>query len=538
MPLLTSAFALAEKLGGKPRVLFTIAIGARMWRHAGSVKDVTVTATGLTYKAAKIQVDSDIERRDETGPQRITVKMGIRLPVVAALRGAGTTEPMYMGIHRYHPSVGGTPARWAFGEIKSVGVKRGWCVVEFETDEAAWEDDVPRAIFAPHCQKDTYSPECGVNMDDFAVDAAVTDVDGLSITVDSVSGKADGYFGNGGLLKLGNNFYHVLTQVGTTLTLFRPPPRGLSLPAAVTLYPGDDLTHETCRDKFDNLDNFLGFKWLPSSDPTTDLEIRGPDVLFAPHEPPDPPAYTTPAKYAWLRALAASLTLDGSGNVSTWDDSSGNGHDATQGDAAKRPGALSLGPDPITGTERAVVGFGPSSLDNPYGHVGAGGSETALAIDLSGLGSTAELFVAFSSAEDPVTIARALLELHASGRGNNALILKPDGSISDGTGIDAEIQFTYRPGISLKGGRHVLNHSITSTRWSVRLDGQLLWTALATDLPGFAVGWNNPGVLGAGNNGASWIGPWYGLLAYENILNGADRATSLAYMQTGLGSPA
>ncbi len=264
-PLLSDALSLAEKLGGKPKVLFTIAIGARMWRYAQAARNVTVAASGLTYYAAKIQVDGDVERKNETGPTRIPVKMAIRLDVVAAMREI-QTEPMYLGIHRYHASAGGLPARWAYGEIASVGVTRGWCHVELETDEAAWEREIPRATFGPQCQWSPYTPECGVNAEDFKFETTITDIDRSVIEVASVDGHADGYYSQG-IAKVGNSLVHIGKHTGTTLRLFGALPTGTVVTDAITLYAGDDLTKATCKTTFNNLDAFMGFPWMPDRDP-------------------------------------------------------------------------------------------------------------------------------------------------------------------------------------------------------------------------------------------------------------------------------
>jgi hypothetical protein len=532
-PLLGSAWAAAERLGGKPKILFTFVVGTRMWRYVQGNADVTVLRTGLTYTAAQIQVDGDTDRRDDLGPQRIAVRIGIRAEVVDALR-TNQTEACYLGIHRYHVSAGSesaNPARWAFGNIANVRVTRGWCTLELQTEEAYWENLAPRAILSTHCQKDTYSAECGVDPDAFATACNVTAAVGAAVTVDSVGGRPDDYF-SFGILKIGNQFWHVPKQVGTAVTIFGALPRGLTLPAAATLYAGDDLTHETCRDKFDNLDEFLGFKWLPTSNPLDNLESHGgPDALiaFVPHVPPLV-GYTTPAQFG-LWDAGIGVTTDVAGNVSNWADQSGNGRDLSQTDPTRRPGYDGSG----------AMGLGPSSVELPYGHSGIGGAATWFdGPDLSSL-SQIDAFLAFNSVEDPAADIRSIISMVGSGAAVNAFLLYPfpENHITDGTFLSAAgaAPFNYRPPISLRGGRHVLNWTATADRYTVRLDGQVIFTTTPQE-NGYGIGLNSSGnTLGKGGS-FYWLGALFAFLIYPRPVDDTDRATTTAFMMTGTGSPA
>lgn len=541
-PLLSDAWALAEKaFTSRPTVLFTIAIGTRTWRYAQSTRDVTVATSGLTYRAAQIQVDGDVERRDELGAQRIPVRIGIRADVVPALR-ANQTEPMYLGIHRYHASVGGLPRRWAFGEIASGRAIRGWYVIELQTEEAAWEREVPRAIFAPQCQKGTYTPECGVNAADFATASTITAIDGTAITVSDVGGNDDDWFSRG-ILQVGTSFFFIRRQVGTDLILFGPLPRGLTLPAACTLYAGDDLTHETCRDKFSNLDRFLGFKWLPSKDPTLDLEHRGPDLLTAFRDEPDPPGYTTPSQYLWYRPdrpgldpdgpSESMLVQDGNFNVEVWQDSTANHRDAAQLNGSFRPAGISGGPtSPDPFHETGEVDFGSGSLDES-------GSTWLVLPDLSGL-TAAEIFINVQAGEDPPSVFRPLLSIHAEGFGGDGdTVFWPDRHMSSGLGIEfrSDGPFTFPIPTSLRRANNVFNWSIAPDRWTCRLNGVVLFTTTPGDNP-FTVNFAQATpILGGRGDTQHWVGPVKRFLIYDAVLNNADRAAATEYMTTGIGTP-
>lgn len=272
-PLLSDAFALAERAGGAPVYLYTFARGAVMWRYTSDGLALTVASTGISYVAAKIDHEK-IQRNDESGGVEIKVTLASRLAVVAALRD-GSTLPMYLAIHKYHPAAGGTPARFAYGTVGSPSLDSatGVCELTLRMTDIAFEIDVPKAIIAVPCHKTTYSAECGADPDAFSLSATVATIGYRTIEVDSVGANPDGYY-DSGIIKFGDReLLYIQRQVGTVLTVFSEIPSALIVGTDVTLLAGDDKNPTTCRIKFDNLARFGGFPWLPAKNP---LLIRNP----------------------------------------------------------------------------------------------------------------------------------------------------------------------------------------------------------------------------------------------------------------------
>ncbi|GIX17722.1 MAG: hypothetical protein KatS3mg119_1908 [Rhodothalassiaceae bacterium] len=58
----------------------------------------------------------------------------------------------------------------------------------------------------------------------------------------------------------------IVEQIGATLTLLTPPPAPVAVGDVVEVEAGCDKRLETCRDKFDNLENFRGEPFLPGID--------------------------------------------------------------------------------------------------------------------------------------------------------------------------------------------------------------------------------------------------------------------------------
>lgn len=115
------------------------------------------------------------------------------------------------------------------------------------------------------CQHTLYSPECGANQPLYRFDNAISAISGTALTMASTSAKADGWF-NGGILDYQGDTRFILFHAGNTIKISRPM---ASLKAGITvaLYPGCDRTMDICKNKFGNLNNYLGFPWIPSVNP-------------------------------------------------------------------------------------------------------------------------------------------------------------------------------------------------------------------------------------------------------------------------------
>ncbi len=125
-----------------------------------------------------------------------------------------------------------------------------------------------RARFEYSCRHVLYGRGCGLSRELHKFVSLVVSVNnGVEVNVAGagVVGGAD-YF-VGGILKSNANVTRfIVDQSGATLTLSRAI-ANLSGGQPVTIYPGCDHLRATCETKFNNLDNFGGFPWIPSRNP-------------------------------------------------------------------------------------------------------------------------------------------------------------------------------------------------------------------------------------------------------------------------------
>jgi uncharacterized phage protein (TIGR02218 family) len=122
-----------------------------------------------------------------------------------------------------------------------------------------------RAKFQRTCRHVLYRPGCGLTLANFQVNATITGISALRLTVPEAAGFADKYF-QGGILAAGENNGFIVSHLGDQL-LLNSPVQGLETGLAVKIAPGCDLGIDTCRDKFNNLVNHGGFPYIPSKSP-------------------------------------------------------------------------------------------------------------------------------------------------------------------------------------------------------------------------------------------------------------------------------
>ena len=129
-----------------------------------------------------------------------------------------------------------------------------------------------RARYQRACRHSLYGIGCRLNKDDFALGGTPTAAIRNVVTVPEAASSPDGYY-RGGMLAF-NGIYRMVTgHSGSQLTLSRPIQSLLiSLNEGagnetVQIYPGCDHSRATCDSKFNNLNNYGGFPWIPLKNP-------------------------------------------------------------------------------------------------------------------------------------------------------------------------------------------------------------------------------------------------------------------------------
>lgn len=256
---------------GTPIELYEFTQSTKSWRYCSSSEDIvylsnTFTPSSITRDAVKQTTDTfkdsmtlKFPRSNEFASQYLTYAPD-----------SVTTVTIYRG--HYGDPDGQFIVYWK-GRI--TGAKTAGQMIEIQCESVF--TSVRRmglgARFEYGCRHALYMTGCNVNKELFKVTGNIVSIaDELNITVAEASLQSDGYY-NAGMISFPDGSTRFITNhTGSSLTLSRPY-SGLLGGMQVSIYPGCDHLKETCLNKFNNLDNFGGFPWIPSKNPYSGSSI-------------------------------------------------------------------------------------------------------------------------------------------------------------------------------------------------------------------------------------------------------------------------
>ena len=123
-----------------------------------------------------------------------------------------------------------------------------------------------RAVFEYTCRHSLYGVNCRASASSYEISGNVSSIssDGLTIEIPE-SSSTDGYY-TGGIFSFGSTSRFIISHTGINIVLSRPI-NGLIIGDACKIYPGCNHARDTCKNKFNNLDNYGGFPWIPTRNP-------------------------------------------------------------------------------------------------------------------------------------------------------------------------------------------------------------------------------------------------------------------------------
>ena len=130
----------------------------------------------------------------------------------------------------------------------------------------ALETIIPKVRWQKPCNNLLYDARCKVVRNDHKIDTAIVSSTGSTITVGAI-----GWVGTEGV---GGEVVNNVTGERRTIVSHSGSVQTIKLPFSivtvgdsVTLYKGCDHAGQTCKDKFNNIDNYGGFLLIPSVNP-------------------------------------------------------------------------------------------------------------------------------------------------------------------------------------------------------------------------------------------------------------------------------
>ena len=159
-----------------------------------------------------------------------------------------------------------------FGDASSgFSFSNGLCDMTFKDLLYVLDREICRVRMQSLCNNRLGDYTCGVDKESatFKLSSVAVIVDSTRKILSSADfdAKDDGFFTNG--IVVLNGIKRVITKhVGTDVYIVFPI-AGLSAGAGTidSVYAGCDKTPETCRDRFNKLENFVGMPYIPTKDP-------------------------------------------------------------------------------------------------------------------------------------------------------------------------------------------------------------------------------------------------------------------------------
>jgi uncharacterized phage protein (TIGR02218 family) len=257
-------------IGGKPTELYRFVRGSRTWLY--TTADTPITYLGDTYSPQMMR-RGDLPQNEERDNATLDLYLDPRLDVVAEFISGATARPTDVIVLRRHRDepVAGQHAVIFSGTVGVVAFTEAEVHFSCVPLQKSMARKVPRWLYQPQCNHMLYDQFCGVDPAAYTVPGTIGAIVGRTLTVPEAAAQADGWY-NGGWVKDGETYVFIQQHVGDQLTLLSFPGNGaLVVGDAVTITAGCDRLASTCAAKFGNLPNFMGFPFMPTTNPFNGL---------------------------------------------------------------------------------------------------------------------------------------------------------------------------------------------------------------------------------------------------------------------------
>lgn len=240
---------------------YTFASPAGVWRY--TPHEFAIYHPEGNWESVQIS-RSRLEMTSETTRMALELTLPPDLPVVrAALQAASAGAVMTLAVHRVVNYAGWwaeSGALWV-GRVRSLEIAETSARMTCESVATSLKRIGLRRLYSRKCSHVLYSEACGAVP--VSATAVVVMVQGVRVLfADNV---IDGLAG--GWLQTPSGMRHMIAAAqGHAVDLIYPAP-GLAEGTEVTLVAGCDHTPATCQARFNNLDNYGGFPFIPTRNP-------------------------------------------------------------------------------------------------------------------------------------------------------------------------------------------------------------------------------------------------------------------------------
>lgn len=263
---------------GAPVELYHFSFGRGSFFYTSS--DAPVMREGARYvpeAIARTEIEHDVE--DNSGT--ITVTLPHDNPVANLFRAHLPSSPVRLSIYRTHREDGQLVLAWR-GDVTASEFESYACRLTCQPISGRLGRQFPSTLFQSQCthvlfsQTEYLGPSafhpraaqrvgCNVKREAHRLTATLEAVSGLTLTSPVFATKPDGWFTAGIVEFDSGEVRHLTKHIGNTVEMAYPADVGAG--AVVSAFPGCDGLETTCKSKFNNVINFLGFNRVPTRNP-------------------------------------------------------------------------------------------------------------------------------------------------------------------------------------------------------------------------------------------------------------------------------
>jgi uncharacterized phage protein (TIGR02218 family) len=212
---------------------------------------------------------SNLEQKTDDGEGSIDITVSDSNPIALKFASGVPAAPIWVEITRIQKGTS-EYQKYFRGQIALATFKgnSGEATLQCKPPLAALDFKIPRNLYQTFCNRVLYDERCGVNSAAFSCPATITDIQGDQLILPELAEYPDDWFALG-YVQYQDTYRMIVGNSGKAVRVLAMA-TGWKAGTKVTVYAGCDHRKDTCRDKFKNLDNFLGWYTIPTKNPFED----------------------------------------------------------------------------------------------------------------------------------------------------------------------------------------------------------------------------------------------------------------------------
>lgn len=251
---------------GEPVECYLFNRGSASWLLTSADRQIVLPAFGTFEPEAVLAQGQEHRQEDHQGGTSLDLPR--TSPIVTAYIQLQPAAKTWLRIYRAHRGDETSPSCVFNGWVDVVSFGRDASVARLQCVSllSYLRRRVPSIAYTVQCNRAVYAPGCDVDQELFRDECSITAVDGAILTSPGFALRPAGYFQAGWIERESGERRFIVAHVDDTVELMNSF-ADLAPPETVSAFAGCDLTRTTCIGRFDNIERFLGFEWIPWRDP-------------------------------------------------------------------------------------------------------------------------------------------------------------------------------------------------------------------------------------------------------------------------------